>query len=101
MKEIALRIKTIKLKGGKNTKRYPIRYGEPIVVINPDVAKKLVKQIKEGSMKKLKTKLKIDDAYFYAPYVPLFVDNAKELKRIWEQIMKDVRRQEIFEYVED
>lgn len=49
----------------------------------------------------MKTKLKIDDAYFYAPYIPLFVDNAKKLKRIWEQIMKDVRRQEIFEYVED
>lgn len=49
----------------------------------------------------MKTKLKVDDAYFYAPYIPLFVENAKELKRIWEQIMKDVRRQEIFNDVED
>lgn len=47
MKEIALRIKTIKLKEAKDTKRYPIRYGEPIVVINPDAVKRLVKQIKE------------------------------------------------------
>lgn len=52
-------------------------------------------------MRKMKTKLKIDDAYFYAPYIPLFVDNAKELQRIWEQIMRNVRRIEIFEYVED
>lgn len=39
--------------------------------------------------------------YFYAPYIPLFVENAKELKRIWQQIMKDVRRQEIFKDVEE
>lgn len=52
-------------------------------------------------MKKLKTELKIDETHFYAPYISLFVENAEELKQIWEQIMRNVRRNEIFECVED
>lgn len=60
-----------------------------------------IRYSQEEGMRRMKTKLKIDDAYFYAPYIPLFVDNAKELQRIWEQIMRNVRRNEIFEYVED
>jgi len=48
IEKITLEIKTVELKGRKDTKRYPIRYGEPVVVINPDVVEKLVKQIREG-----------------------------------------------------
>lgn len=55
----------------------------------------------EEGMRKMKTKLKIDEAYFYAPYIPLFVDNEKELRRLWEQIVKNARCNEIFEEVED
>ena len=46
MEHITLRIRTIKLEG-KSEKRYPIRYGKPIVVINPDLAETLAKQMKE------------------------------------------------------
>lgn len=52
-------------------------------------------------MNKMKTKLTIDDAYFYAPYIPIFVENTKELKRIWNQIVENTRRNEIFKDVED
>lgn len=47
MKKITLRIRTGKLKEAKGTKRYPIRYGKPIVIVNPDVVERLVEQIKE------------------------------------------------------
>ena len=45
MEEITLRIKTGRLKEAKSKKRYPIRYGKPIVVINPDMVERLSEQI--------------------------------------------------------
>jgi len=43
---VTFELKTVKLKA-KSTKRYPIKYGEPVVVINPDMIESLAKQMKE------------------------------------------------------
>jgi len=52
-------------------------------------------------MNKVKTKLTIDEAYFYAPYIPLFVNNEEQLRHLWNQIVENARRNEIFKDVED
>ena len=55
-------------------------------------------ELKKVKLKKMKTKLKIDDAYFFAPYLPIY--GVVEVEKM-RQFLEDSRRHEIFEYVED
>lgn len=46
---VSCEIKTIKLKAKPAKKRYPITYGEPVIMLNSDTVKKIIEQINEAA----------------------------------------------------
>ena len=50
-KKLVVMIETTKIESGSG-KRYPIKYGKPVIAINPEVVEKIIKQIsRKGAIK--------------------------------------------------
>ena len=64
-----------------------------------------IEEMEDNEMKiglrKIKTKLKISKAYFYAPYVPIYLVDEERYFKLLKQFFKDACRNEIFEEMED
>ena len=43
-KKLVMVIKTVKIKLGSG-KHYPIKYGKPVIVINPEAVEKIIEQV--------------------------------------------------------